>query len=145
MNAEALLSEFRARGIRVDPRPDGRLLLTPKANLTPELIEEARRLKPELLARVQIDQALAIIRRLKIMILPAGRMPAAAVIVELLKPLLEATDPQPAETLARLEGVERELMALGAEPDPEIAEALMIVESGFPGTKLVEVKNKKLQ
>jgi hypothetical protein len=143
MNAEALLTEFRARGIRVEPRPDGRLRLTPKDRLTPELIEQARRLKPEILSRLQIDQALAIIGRLRAFILPAGRMPAARAIVALLQPLRPELDA--GETLACLQAVENELIAMGGRPDPEIAEAVQMVESVFPGSKLIEIKNNKLQ
>jgi TubC N-terminal docking domain len=143
MNAEALLTEFRARGIRVEPRPDGRLRLTPKDRLTPELIEQARRLKPEILNRLQIDQALAAVGRLKALILPAGRMPAARAIVELLKPLLDSPDIDPPETLACLQAVESELIAMGAEPDPELAETLAMVQRTFPAAKFVEIRRRQ--
>jgi hypothetical protein len=142
MNAEALLSELRARGIRAEPRPDGRLRLTPKERLTPELIEQARRLKSEILTHLQIDHALAILHRLKTFTLPAGRMPAARAIVEMLKPLLDSPDIDPSEAVACLEAVEFELIAMGAKPDPELAETVAMVKRVFPGAELIEVRKR---
>ena len=49
MNAISLLTELQAAGIRVEPRPAGKLRLTPKDRLTPELIEQVRAAKAELL------------------------------------------------------------------------------------------------
>jgi hypothetical protein len=138
MNAEALLIEFRARGIRVEAGRDGRVRLTPRGRLTPELIEQARRLKPEILTRLQIDQALAIVSRLRSYTLPAGRMPAARAISALLQPIRPELDA--GETFASLQAVESELIAMGAEPDPEIAALVELVEGAFPGTQLIEVK-----
>jgi hypothetical protein len=52
MSVQALLDELTARGIRVEPRPNRNLHVTPKARLTPELLEAVRQYKTELLAAV---------------------------------------------------------------------------------------------
>jgi hypothetical protein len=50
MTAQALLNELIARGVRLEPRPNGNLHLTPRDRVTAELLEAARRHKPALLA-----------------------------------------------------------------------------------------------
>ena len=56
MTAQALLNELNARGIRLEPRSDGNLHVTPKARLTPELLEAVRQHKAELLAAVSASE-----------------------------------------------------------------------------------------
>jgi len=50
MTARALLEQLTARGLSVELRSNGSLYLTPKASLTPELLEAVRQQKPALLA-----------------------------------------------------------------------------------------------
>jgi hypothetical protein len=50
MSAQALLDELKAMGIRLEPRPNGKLHITPADHLTPELLEAVRRHKTEILA-----------------------------------------------------------------------------------------------
>ncbi len=45
--------------------------------------------------------------------------------------------------LAVVRQIERELIALGAVPDPELANAVALVTAAFPGAGLIEVR--KLQ
>jgi len=54
MTAETLLDELKARGIRIEPGPKGKLHLTPKTRVTPELLVAVREHKPALLARLQV-------------------------------------------------------------------------------------------
>jgi hypothetical protein len=49
MTATEVLSELRKAGIRVEPRPTGNLYLAPRCRLTPELIEQVRAHKAEIL------------------------------------------------------------------------------------------------
>jgi hypothetical protein len=48
--AQGLLSELKARGIRLETRPNGNLHLTPKSRVTAELLEAARQHKRALIA-----------------------------------------------------------------------------------------------
>lgn len=48
MTAQGIFDELKARGVRVEPRPNGNLYLVPRDRLTPELIEAVRQHKPEL-------------------------------------------------------------------------------------------------
>ena len=50
MSARALLDQLKAQGIKVETRPNGNLHLTPKARVTPDLLEAVRQQKPALLA-----------------------------------------------------------------------------------------------
>jgi hypothetical protein len=54
MTAETLLDELKARGIRIEPGVKGKLHLTPKTRVTPELVVAVREHKPALLARLQV-------------------------------------------------------------------------------------------
>ena len=49
MNSEALLTDLRARGVRIEPRPNGNLYIAPKDRLTPELVQHVREHKAGLL------------------------------------------------------------------------------------------------
>jgi hypothetical protein len=99
------------------------------------------------------DEALAVLARLKTLALPAGRMPAAREIAQrcterLLRrdngePVAEADDT--AAILSALREIERELIALGATSDPELAEAVDRVTRAFPGSRLVEVRTSLVQ
>lgn len=96
-------------------------------------------------------EALVLLQRLKTFTLPGGRMPAAREIArrcafrlqprENGKPTGEANDP--VRILAVLREIERELIALGAAPDPELAAAFEMVQRALPGTRLVEVRKLK--
>jgi hypothetical protein len=55
----------------------------------------------------------------------------------------ENTADEPAAVLAVLKDIERELVALGGAPDPELADVIDIVGGAFPGARLVDVR--KLQ
>ncbi len=122
--AVALLKELRARDIRIEPRPTGKLRLSPARAVDAALLERVRAHKPELLGHLRAEQdraeALALLNRLKTYTLPAGRMPAARTIVERLKPLLAAPEIDPAQALTALQQIERELVALGGASDPEL-------------------------
>jgi hypothetical protein len=165
MTAIEVLGELRNRGIRVEPRPTGNLYLAPKNRLTRELVERVRAHKPAILAHLRAmqdqaendrradadakqdrraaDEALALLNRLKCYSLPAGRMPAARVVAERLRPLLTTPALDSRQALGALQAVEAELTALGAAPDRELAEAVAMVERTFPGALLAEVR--KLQ
>jgi hypothetical protein len=58
MTAQTLLDELRARGIRLEPGPDGTLHLTPKARVTPDLLEVVRRRKTALLAHFRGERSI---------------------------------------------------------------------------------------
>jgi len=58
MNAMELLTELRQRGIRIQPLPNGNLGIRPKSLLTPELVEQARQHKLELLAHLRCLEVL---------------------------------------------------------------------------------------
>ena len=49
MNSAALLTDLRARGVRIEPRPNGNLYIAPKERLTPELVQHVREHKAQLL------------------------------------------------------------------------------------------------
>jgi hypothetical protein len=146
MSAEALVVELAARGIRLEPRPNGNLYVAPKERLTTDLIERIRRHKAALLIYLLADEVLSILRRLKSYTLPAGRIPAAREIADRCaarlvqwedgEPIRAADDP--ASILAVLRDIERELIEIGGSPDPELAEVVEMVESTFPGARLVK-------
>jgi hypothetical protein len=155
MNAEAFLNELSAQGIRLEPLPNGNLYVAPKERLTVELIERIREHKPLLLACLRAkqqcavtDDALALLRRLKCYTVPAGRMPVAREIAERCaarlvlwedgEPIGETDDPT--SILEVLRDIERELIEIGGSPDPELAEAVEIVQRTFPGARLVKIQ-----
>jgi hypothetical protein len=156
MNAIDLLNELRAAGIRIEPRPVGKLRLTPKDRLTPELIEKVRAAKAELLlllapqstaeakaATTHTDpaaKAMTLFARLRGCALPAGRIPAARAIAERLRPLLGDPSFDPAQAVVALQAAEAELTALGGTYDPELADAITLVTDAFPGGRLVGVR-----
>ncbi|GEM_PF-3170432 len=88
-----------------------------------------------------VTEALEVLRRLKCYTLPAGRMAAARLLARGLEPLLRAPKLDPARALTALQQLERDLIALGGRPDPELAAAVELVERVFPGARLVQVKS----
>jgi hypothetical protein len=147
MTLAPLLVELKHRHVRLMIRGSGLRLVGPAEAITPDLVDSIRAVKPSLLdylrdehERRTADRALSLLNRLKTYTLPTGRMPAARVLAERLRPLAEAD----AEAiLAALEAFERELVELGGQPDPELLEAVEAVEGVFPGTRLVEVKPRQ--
>jgi hypothetical protein len=99
--------------------------------------------KPKFVFRVVQKQpdkaaALALLERLKAYMLPSGRMAAARIIVERLRPMLAAnTDIDLVEAAALLADIEAELNQLGGRCDVELAEAIAVVTRTFPGARLV--------
>ena len=91
--------------------------------------------------RATADRALALLQRLKSFTVPAGREPAAREIVERCAARVRWEDAQAEDILAALQTIEGDLIALGAESDPEVAEALAMVQRTFPGARLDEVLN----
>ncbi len=142
MDAQALVQDLTSRGIKLVPN-GSKLTVQPASRLTNQDREAIREHKPALLALATADQALALLNRLKTYTLPAGRMPAARAIVERLRPLLEASDLDPAAALTTLQSIETELTALGAAPDRELAEAVGLVTLAFPGARLVAVRKQQ--
>ncbi len=149
MTASEILAELRTRGVRIETRPRGGVWLGPAHLIDPGLRDRIRRHKAELIALLSahafrpIDDALALLRRLRTFTLPAGRIPAAVAIVERLRPLLDAATLDPAAALTTLQSTEKELIALGAAPDLAVAEAVGLVTAAFPDARLVYVR--KLQ
>lgn len=148
--ATHLMQELAAAGVRVEARPGGRLHLSPKAKLTPDLIERVRAAKPSILEclraragaidnRTVADKCLAIIARLRCYTIAGELMPVVRMLAETLTPLA-ASDPD--AILIALQDLERELISLGAAADPVLADAVAMVAGGFPGAKLVEVRPK---
>jgi hypothetical protein len=156
MNPVVLLNELRAAGIWVEPTLAGNLRLTPKNRLTPELIEQVRAAKPELLALLApefaddseasatpidpVAKALTLIARLRAYVLPDGRIPAARIIAERLVPLSGVTKLDPSQALAALQAAEAELMTLGGTYDRELADAIALITNAFPGSRLIGVR-----
>ncbi len=152
--AAEILAELRERGIRIEPRPEGRLRLTPAKAADPDLLEKVRAHKAELLrllgnpgpqneAPADADEALRLLDRLKCYVLPGGRMPAARQIIEGLRSILAAPDVDPAADLTALKSIEAELIAIGGKPDPALTEAVAMMDRTFPGARLVEVRRKE--
>jgi hypothetical protein len=142
--ARITINRLEKRAVRLTVERDKLVVDAPEGALTPADLERLRALKPHLLAylrqRQAADKALSLLNRIKTYTLPTGRMPAARVLAERLRPLAEAD----AEAiLAALEAFERELVELGGQPDPELLEAVEAVEGVFPGTRLVEVKPRQ--
>jgi TubC N-terminal docking domain len=157
MNAEAFLNELSQLGVHIEPLPNGNLYAAPTDRLTAELIDRIRQYKPDLLEHFRAkkvfalaDEALTVLRRLKCYTLPSGRMAAAQEIAdrcafELLlwdngEPLGEADDP--ASVLNVLRNIERELVAIGGFPDPDVAQTIEMVERTFPGARLIDIRRK---
>ncbi len=137
MSVVALIDELRAAGVRViKPRPNGTLHL-PKHRLTPDLIERVRATKTVLVAYLRAadaqaaaGEALALFARLKTFTLPAARAIAKRYAA---CPLLDADAQADASViLAILQGIEREFIALGGGPDPELDEIATAVTIAFP-------------
>jgi hypothetical protein len=84
------------------------------------------------------DKAIALIGRLRCFSIEGKSMPIARLLAETLAPLATASDPD--AILIALQDLERELLTLGAAPDPVLADGVAVVASGFPGAKLVEVQ-----
>jgi hypothetical protein len=158
MNARVLVADFSRRDIRIIPDGDG-LIVEPASMLTEADRQAIRAHKGELLTLLtaqltkatttsgattnSADEALAILARLKGYILPSGRMLAARVIVERLRPLLATPQLEFAESLAALQKVEAELLTLGGRYDQKLAGAVELVTTEIPDARLVEVR--KLQ
>jgi len=134
MTAQTVLAEFKALGIHVELRGNGSLYVAPKKCLTPELIEDVRQHKAELIALLALER----LRRLKGYTLPDGRMHVARELAERTRFLTE-----PGAILVALQDFERELISLGGEHDPELSEAVALVEPAFPGTQLVKFTRSK--
>ena len=152
MTPSTLLAELRNQGV-VPVLRDGRLKLRgPATRITPDLVRRVRQHKAALLGhlvseeqeRATIDEALALLNRLKTFTLPAGRMPAAHMIAERCaarlvhwengQSVFEVGDP--AGILAVLRDIEGELIALGGAPEP-LVEAVAMVQRTFPGARLL--------
>jgi hypothetical protein len=86
-----------------------------------------------------VEEALAIIRRLKFFTFESQRMPAAAAVLIRLAPLSEGPFEPIEPVLRELRRIEAELVALGGSYDLVLAEAVEQVQAAFPGSKLVEV------
>ncbi len=160
MDVQTLVASFQARGVRLIPNGP-RLTVEPASKLTDADRQVIRARKAELLAHLRAEQeeaeidrraqadaehehatadkALALLNRLKCFTLPAGRMPAARELALWLEPLKNA---DPRTILTALQGFERELIGLGVAVDPELLEAVAIIERTFPGARLVEVRRK---
>jgi hypothetical protein len=148
---QALLAEAARRGIEL--YPDGHTIRyrSPKtalADLKPMLAAHKGELLTLLCAEQDRAEAPALLKRLKTFTLPAGRMPAARMIAERCSArLVQSHDGEPvdeadapASFLAVLQDIERELIASGGGPDPELAGASGAVEAAFPGARLVAVR-----
>ena len=85
-------------------------------------------------------QALTLLRRLKTFAVPVNQMGAAREMVE--RVAASSVSDDPAAMLGALCEIEQELMALGAAPDPELAAAVEVVTTTFPGAQLIEIRNK---
>lgn len=154
MTVESLIHNVEARGASLAVEGDRLVIEAPRGALGREEVERLRAHKPELLAFIRAKQdrgqALALLQRLKVYTLPAGRMGAAREIAERCAERLvrwqageqmdEADDP--ASILAVVRNIERELIELGAEPNPGLAATVRMVEGAFPGARLVEVRRK---
>ena len=139
MDAQALVRDFTSRGIKLFPN-GSKLTVQPASRLTNEDRDAIRQHKLALLAWAVADQALALLNRLKTYTLPAGRMEAARAIAERLRPLLAAPELDPRAALAALQAMEAELTALGGVYDPELSDAVGLVNGAFPGVRLIGVK-----
>ena len=145
-SSSEIAAELRVRGVRAEPLAHGGVRLIPARLIDPDLLSRIHRHKSELLLilraehyRAAADTALALLNRLRCYILPTGRMPVVSQLAEALAPFALAADP--AAILGALRDFERELVALGGAHDPELTEAVSMVERSFPGARLVEIGN----
>lgn len=127
---------------------DGRLKASPPGLLPPELRSAIRERVAEVKALIEpTAEALMTLNRLKTFTVLSGRMDPAREIAERCDLRLsrrgEDGSNDPCLILAVLRNIERELTELGAEPDPELAEALGIIEVAFPSARLVEIRRKE--
>jgi tubulysin polyketide synthase-like protein len=136
---------IRARELGITLEADGNAIVArPKGTTPPELAEAIRAHKPELLTTLirskesnpaeTADEALAVLQRLKGFVLPDGRIPIAR---ELAKRLYGLTDAR--AIFSALRAFECELAALGGRYDPELAAGVAMVETTFPGARLIKV------
>ena len=136
MTAVSLVESLRRRGVRLALQaPDRIRVVVPKGVVVPYLRRELVERKAELLMLLTADAAIAMIARLKAYTLPSGRMPVARAMIERLEGLTE-----PAAILAALQEFERELIALGAEFDAALADAISDVQKAFPSAQLIEAR-----
>jgi hypothetical protein len=149
MNAEAILQEFDRLGVRLRVET-GHIIARPLSAVSPELRKAATAHKTEMIETLQANEALHLLNRLKIFVLPAGRMAAARQIADRCTEKLmhwREDDPvflvdDPGSILTVLRNIERELFRLGGAPDPELAEVVATVECNFPGARLVEIRGR---
>jgi len=143
VTAADLLAEFHRLGICLGVR-DGMIVARPKGATPPELREAVRAMKAELLRTLPearddgepldtAGMALALLARLKGYTLPSGRMAVIRDLAERMRGLADTT-----AILHALRDFERELIDLGGEYDAELADAVEIVQSTFPGARLVK-------
>jgi hypothetical protein len=131
-----LVEDLDSRGVRLTLQPPDRIgVAGPEGVMVPELHRELAARKAELLILLRAEAALAMLARLKAYTLPSGRMPVAREMVERLEGLRE-----PAEILAALYDLERQLIALGGEFDSGLADAITGIQKVFPGARLIEVR-----
>ena len=88
---------------------------------------------PEGAAR-SVERAAALLARVKSYTLPIGRMPTVRKLAERMHGLTE-----PAEILGALQNFEREMIELGGRCDPQLGEAVTMVERTFRGSRLVKL------
>lgn len=152
MTVEGLIHNLESLGASLAVEGDQLVIEAPQGVLGREEVERLRAHKPELLAFIRAEQACAkalkTLNRLMTLTLPTGRMPAAREIAERCadwlvrwedgEPVDEADDP--ASILTVFRDIERELTALGAQPDPELAETVALVEQAFPGAHFLGIK-----
>jgi hypothetical protein len=86
------------------------------------------------------EAALALIGRLKSYVLPPGRIPAARTLAHRLTGLANADS---ATILGALEAFEGELIKFGGASDPELAGIIDMVETQFPGARLVDLRRRR--
>jgi|SRR5208337_1789535 len=144
MTAHEIISELARRGVALRAEGD-RVIAKPLSAVPPELREAARQHKAEIVAALAsksdpAGEALAVLARLRGYVLPDGRIEAARLIVERLRPMLATPDLDPAAALGVLQAVQAELTALGGAYDPELADAIGPVNRAFPGAQLVKVQ-----
>jgi len=151
MNAVAeILSELNAQNVRPVVEGGKLKLRGPAERVTPDLVERVRADKAELLSMLAdpnpppepVDASLALLHRLRGYTILSGRMPAARAIANCLCPFLSMPEIEPVVVLAALQAVEMALRQMGGEYDADLANAIWLVNSAFPGAGLVEVRRK---
>ncbi len=139
MQVETIIQALSSRGIQLYPEGD-KLAVEPASRLTDADRAVIRAQKADILRPCTADAALTLLNRLKGYTVPTGRMPVVRELAERLAPFAHTSDP--AAILGVLRDFERELIALGGTPDPALAEAVAMVETVFPGARLIEVKKR---